>query len=121
MATTESDLRPTGYRVIEDNGGGLHIFARHDDTIIWGGHNFEYLSSADFIATLEYLESDEAALREISRWDSLYTDPATEYAAMMQSEYGYCTIATYRRETKRTIYPDRMGSAGQRAFGIDAD
>ena len=107
------------YQVIEDNGGGLHLFIWHGGKIRWGCSNLEYLDSADFAATLDYIERPGATLKELRTWDSQYQDPAASYTDLTASEYGWESIAIYEN-SKRTVHPERMGRAGQLAFGLSA-
>jgi hypothetical protein len=76
------------------------------------------LSAADFAATLTAIENDKNGT---SLWDdSVYEDAAAAHEKLTSYEFGWKSIAIFE-DGKRTIHPDRMGRAGQNAFGIDAD
>jgi hypothetical protein len=108
------------YQVIEDNAGGLHLFVWHANTLRFGCYNLEHISHDDFMATLTYIETPGATLKELARWDSQYDDVQAAYDYTTANALGYESIAVYE-DGQRTIHPDRMGRAGQTAFGIDAE
>ena len=106
------------YQIIEDNAGGLHAFVWHAGKIRWGCGNLEYLSHADFEDTLTVIEQPQTTLRELQRWDSLYTDPQGVYDMLTTDAFGWRSIAVYGNGV-RVQHTDRMGAAGKRAFGVD--
>ena len=101
------------YQVIEDNGGGLHLAVFDSDgECIWYASGYEY-NPAD-------LREDIAAIKEGSHpiadeWEFDLPDgytPQQLYDKLTSYEYGWQIIAD-----DAGIYPERMGAAGQRAFG----
>lgn len=108
------------YQIVEDNAGGLHCFVWAHGRIAWGCYNLECLSPSDFGETMNYIESPEADLTALRRWDSLYANPRQAYEDLTFSEYGWQVIAA-NPGGRRKLWPWRMGVAGTRAFGLDPD
>jgi hypothetical protein len=103
------------YRVIEDNGGGLHLAVFDaDDECIWYASGYEYIP--------DNLREDIAALQDGADplqdgWESDLPDgytPQQLYDELTSHEYGWAIIAD-----ETSIYPHRMGVAGRMAFGLD--
>ena len=111
-------MKKLEYQVIEDNGGGLHVFVWADGKMKAGMYNFEYLSHEDFAGTLAYLESSEADIAEIGSWDSQYQHPQEAHDGLTASNFGWQSIAEYKTG-QLTTYPERMGRAGIIAFGLE--
>lgn len=101
----------TNYQVIEDNGGGLHLFIfDENDSVIRGFSNFEYLSHEDFILNLDALKGGDDG----SDWEGQHDNPQAEYDNITSSEFGWVLVANESR-----MWPERMGRAAQMAFGIE--
>ena len=103
------------YQVIEDNGGGLHLAVFNGDECIWYASGYEYIP--------DNLREDIAALQDGAdplqdSWESDLLDdytPQQLYNELTSYEYGWQIIAD-----DAGVYPERMGAAGQRAFGLDS-
>jgi hypothetical protein len=104
------------WQVIEDNGGGLHLFVFHagENVPVYGTCNMEYLSSEDFASTIERIEAPDFDLSETQDWSSNYDDPQTAYSDLTASEFGWNSIAVFE-DGERRLHRERMGEAGKRA------
>jgi len=112
------------YQVIEENGGQLDIFVwDNSGQLRFALTNLEYLSSEDFLGTLEYIEEtpEEEAILEIARWESLQVDGSAReaYEALPDDGTGWQLIAS-NLYGKRGV-SKQLGAAGKRAFGIKED
>ena len=105
----------TTFQVLEDNGGGLHLAVfDSDDKCIWYASGYEHNPGG--------LREDIAALRDGAHpvddgWESDLPEgytPQLLYADLTSYEYGWEIIAD-----ESATYPERMGAAGQRAFGLN--
>ena len=101
------------YQVLEDNGGGLHLAVFDDDSCIWFASGYEHHPDS--------LQEDIAALQDnhpvADKWESNLPNGYTAqqlYDELTSYEYGWQIIAD-----DAGVYPERMGAAGQRAFGLD--
>lgn len=103
------------YTVIEDNGGGLYlyIFPHGSDVPVKGFGGYEY-NPGNLTADLDLLDKGDDA----ETWDNCMADPAADWDNLTGHDYGYEVIAT-GGGGQRTLYPDRMGRAGQIEFGAD--
>ena len=104
------------YQIIEDGGGGLYLAVFDEqDRCIWYAGGYEYNPDG--------LREDIAALKEGSHpvadeWEPNLPDgytPQQLYDELTGCEYGWHIIAD-----DAGVYPERMGAAGQRAFGLDS-
>jgi hypothetical protein len=99
------------YQVIEDNGGGLHLF------IFRGDRPIAYVGGYE--ARPEGLIEDLGALdagTNIKGWElDLTIDPCEQRDSITRYEYGWEIVAT-GGGGKRTLYPDRMGAAASLAL-----
>lgn len=104
------------YTVLEDNGGGLHLFLFHpgSDTPVDGFTGFEY-TPGSLIESLDTLDAGDDA----STWDGRMDDVAGMWQAYLDNEFGYAVIC-YGENGQRTVKPDKMGRAGQIEFGIES-
>ena len=102
------------YQIIEDNGGGLHlaVFDEHDQCIYYAS-GLEYQDPTDVQDNLAALRAgdDPRDGWEVNLPDG-YT-PQQLYDELTSYEYGWEIIAD-----ESATYPERMGAAGQRAFGL---
>lgn len=105
------------YSVIEDNGGGLHlyIFPHGSDVPVKAFGGYEY-NPGHLTTDLDLLDKGDGA----ATWDNGTDDPAADWDDLTSRDYGYQVIA-YGEGGQRTLYPERMGRAGQIEFGIDAE
>ena len=104
------------YTVLEDNGGGLHLFLFHpgSDTPVTGFTDFEY-TPGSLIESLDALDAGDDA----STWDGRMGDVAGMWQAYLDSEFGYAVIC-YGENGQRTVKPEKMGRAGQIEFGTES-
>lgn len=101
------------YQVIEDNGGGLHLFIfDQNDKVIRGISNLEYLSHEDFMACINDLDNGSDG----SDWEGQYGDPQAIYDEFNSSDFGSEVVGNESR-----TWPERMGRAAQIAYGVDGD
>ena len=101
------------YQVLEDNGGGLHLAIFDGDKCIWYASGYEHRPDS-LLEDIEALQ-DSHPLQD--GWESDLPDgytPQQLYDELTSYEYGWEIIAD-----ESATYPDRMGAAGQRAFGLD--
>lgn len=114
MTTTKYD-----YAVIEDNGGGLHLylFAPGTETAATAFDGFEY-NPGSLLPALDALDAGDDA----RGWDGRKADAQADWDDLHKHDFGYEVIC-YRStdDAARTIYPDRMGRAGQIEFGIETE
>lgn len=109
------------YTVIEDNGGGLHLylFAPGSDKPLATFDGFEY-TPGNLIDTLDSLDSGDA----IDHWEGRVNldETLARWEYLQDNQFGYDVIA-YRKasDTERTIKPEKMGRAGQIEFGIEEE
>jgi len=98
------------YQIIEDNGGGLHLFVFDaDGNVIDGITNLEYAGKGEYNQVREGLAADPAA--EIAGWDGHMEDAQVDYLDITGYEYGWTVVCD-----NGTLYPDRMGAAAERYF-----
>ena len=104
------------YQVIEDNGGGLHLFVFRGRRVVFAGHDYEFnpgdLSKYD----LPGLDAGD----DTATWESSAT-PQADYANLTSHEYGWEIVADGRVGQQYKLYPDRMGRAAQIEFGVTED
>ena len=112
-------MKKLEYQVIEDNGGGLHVFVWTDGILAIGMYDLEWLTRKNFADTLASLKSGELDIDTITRWwDGVYHDPQKAHDELTAHEFGWCSIAEYKKDQLYT-YPERMGRAGKIAFGLE--
>jgi hypothetical protein len=100
------------YTVVEDNGGGLHLFLFEPgtDTLVSGFTDFEFVPGA-LAESLDGLDAGD----DTSGWEGEMYDAQEEWNFLQSHEYGHWIIA-YSEGDTRVIKPDRMGKAGQTEF-----
>lgn len=105
------------YTVIEDNGGGLHLYLFEPGTenVTMGFDGFEY-APGSLVESLDALDNGDDA----TTWDGKKDDAQADWDYVHQHEFGYAVIC-YGENGGRTLHPERMGRAGQIEFGIDAE
>ncbi len=102
--------RTLTYEVIEDNGGGLHLFVFDNDNPEFYIAGFEY-SPGSLTASLDSLDGG-ATLDDIELWDGLVDDPQSHYGGLIAHEYGWELVARNAGEG-RELFPDAMGRAAE--------
>lgn len=105
------------YTVIEDNGGGLHLFLFRPGTekIVMGFTGFEY-TPGSLVESLNALDSGDNA----RSWDGKMDDAQAQWDYIQSHDSGYDVIC-YGENGERTIKPEKMGSAGQIEFGVETE
>lgn len=102
------------YEIIEDNGGGLHIFVFENDHVVDGVTGLEYAGKGEFNEVKDGLADDPA--KEVKGWDGHFSAAKYDYLDLTSHDGGWVVIAN-----TDAVYPGAMGRAGQRYFGIDAE
>lgn len=112
----EETCRKLSYQIIEDKGGTIHLVVFDDaDACIYYANGLEHWSAADVRDTIEALEHGGDPVRD--DWESNLPDgytPQQLYDRLTSCRYGWEIIAD-----DAGMYPERMGAAGCKAFGID--
>jgi len=108
------------YIYVEDDGGGLYLYVLDaDDNVLAGIHNLEYANTGEWRNVRDALNAD--ALATVSEWEGQMGP---------DNDYGVDLPATWADVDARaeelvcidgTLYPDRMGRAAQRYFGVEND
>ncbi len=104
------------YKVIEDNGGGLHLYVFSGRRCVWAHTGYEYNSDG----LLEDLKALESGVDPCGDWDGGEEDPQAAYDATVSYEYGWEVVAEGGKG-KRKLHKARMGRAAQLAFGVSDD
>ena len=102
------------YRVLEDNGGGLHLAVFSGDECIYYTSGLEH-SPDSLHAAIEALRDGAHPVDD--GWESDLPEGYTAqrlYDELTSREYGWKIIAD-----ELDTYPWRMGAAGRMAFNID--
>lgn len=104
------------YSVIEDNGGGLHLFLFEPDTEtpVKGFTGFEY-APGSLATSLDSLDEGDDA----HNWDGAMDDVLEQWQ-YVQGNVGYQVICHGDGKTRK-LWPDHMGRAGQIEFGVEAE
>lgn len=101
----------------EDNGGGLHLYVFDADVNMIAGYtNLEYAGAGEWNDVKAGMMTDP--LKEIDGWDSdsRLENPQEHYEAITATEFGWQLVAS-----EKGLYPDRMGAAARKYFGIEAE
>lgn len=101
------------YKVIEDGGGGLHLYVFSGRKCVWAHTAYEY-SPGNLSADLESLESGADPRRD---WDGGEDDPQGVYDQITSYDYGWELVAEGGKG-RRKLYKARMGRAAQIEFGV---
>ena len=104
------------YQVLEDDGGGLHLAVFDDSDCIWFASDYEYHPDG-LREDIAALQGGEHPVRD--EWESNLPEGYTAqemYDELTSYEYGWEIIAD-----DAGVYPDRMGVAGCKVFGLDLD
>lgn len=104
------------YQVIEDNGGGLHLYVFSGAKCVWAHTGYEY-SPGNLVADLDALESGDDPRRD---WDGGADDPQETYDNTTSYEYGWEIVADGGKN-RRKLRKGRMGCAAQIEFGVSDD
>lgn len=113
--TANWGVTPNTYTVIEDNGGGLHLYVWQDDQVVYGHSGYEHNPGQ---LTNDLRELDFGS--DVETWDGNEDDPQAEWdywTPEMQRNGGYQIVAR-GKNGERSIYADRMGAAARKEFNI---
>ena len=103
--------------VIEDNGGGLHLYVLDGDRVVWAHDGYEYRQPGDLTADLNFLSAGDDPATD---WDGGIDNPQEVYEKTTSYEYGWKVVATLRNG-EIEMHTDLMGAAAQREFGVSSD
>lgn len=101
------------YQVIEDNGGGLHLYVFSGRHCVWAYTGYEY-SPGSLLESLESLENGDDPRRD---WDGGVDDPQGTYDNTTSYKHGWELVAEGGKG-RRKLYKGRMGRAAQTEFGV---
>lgn len=91
----------TSYKVIEDNGGGLHLVVFEGQKVVYLHSGYEY--------NVGQLKEDIKELvsgASVDEWEGNEDDPQASYDNIISFEYGWEIVAD-----QDGVYPDKMGGA----------
>lgn len=100
------------FQVIEDNGGGLHLFALSGKRVVFGGTGYEY-RPGNLTADIDALVGGD----DTQTWESDVGNPQESYDYLTGSQYGAQVVAEGGKG-RRKLHKARMGRAAQIEFGI---
>lgn len=104
------------WQVVEDNGGGLHLFVFEENDVIYYADGYEHSDDAlrDAVQALRDGRDPRAEGWELPIWVvEGEHDIQRIYDELTSNQYGWQIVAD-----QDGIYPDRMGAAALRAFGL---
>jgi hypothetical protein len=101
------------FKAIEDNAGGLHLFVFESDRCIYAAHGFE----EGLGGLTDAIKSIADGSDPTNDWDGGDENPEASWAEHEAREerwpHGYKTVADEDGQ-----YPDVMGRAARREFGL---
>jgi len=103
------------YRVIEDNGGGLHLFVFSGRKIVFASSGYEYRPGA-LVGDLDALDTGD----DTATWDSNSDNPQGDWDSIISHAYGWEIVAS-NVSGKRKLHKSRMGAAACIEFGVSED
>lgn len=98
----------TSYKVIEDNGGGLHLVLFEDDKVVYLHSGYEY-DPGQLTEDIQALKDGQHPINNY--WDGNDDDPQASYDYIIKFEYGWAIVAD-----QDGVYPDKMGGAARLEF-----
>lgn len=104
------------YQVIEDNGGGLHLYVFSGSKCVWAHTGYEY-STGNLVADMDALESGDDPRRD---WESGADEPQAIYDNTTSYSHGWEIVAEGGKN-RRKLHKGRMGRAAQLEFGVSDD
>ena len=106
------------YEYLEDNGGGLHLFAFINGKVVAGVTNLEYAQPGEWEHAKEVLDGKNP-VEEVKSWGGQMEEhgisPADFYKEMINAN-GVNIVCD-----NGVLYPSSMGRAAEIYFGIDND
>lgn len=102
------------YTVIEDNGGGLHLFLFEPgaEEILEGYDGFEY-TPGSLVTSLDDLDAGHTT----RGWEGRKANPQEDWEYIQSHDTGY-QVVCYGEHGERTLYPERMGAAAKLEFNV---
>jgi len=97
----------TTYQVIEDNAGGMFLFFWVDAKLVIGIENIEHAEPGDL---------NTISMEDAETWDGQLENPEELYSFFLADEFGSRVVAD-----NAGVYPENMGRAAQRVYGVDSD
>lgn len=104
------------YKVIEDNGGGLHLYVFSRGRCIWAHDAYEH-SPGNLIADLDALETGDDPRRD---WEGGVDDPQAIYDNTTSYGVGWQIVAEGSLRGRK-LHKGRMGAAAQIEFDVSDD
>lgn len=101
------------YQVIEDNGGGLHLYVFSGSKCVWAHTGYEY-SPGNLVADLDALESGDDPRRD---WEGGADDPQAIYDNITSYSHGWEIVAEGGKNIRK-LHKAKMGRAAQLEFGV---
>jgi hypothetical protein len=101
--------------VIEDNGGGLHLFVFRGKKIVFAHSGYEYIPG-NLTQDLSVLDDGG----DTSDWEGCSDDPQGDWDNLTGSEFGWSIVAS-GNNGKRKLHKAKMGRAAQIEFGVSDD
>lgn len=101
------------YQVIEDNGGGLHLYVFSGQKCVWAHTGYEY-SPGNLGKDLSVLEDGFDPRKD---WEGGADDPQGTYENTTSYKYGWEVVAEGGKG-RRKLHKAKMGRAAQIEFGV---
>lgn len=106
--------------VIEDNGGGLALFVKDGEKVVYGHHGYEANGQAILDDIKAYINNPDT-----SDWDGNMDDPQAAYDDYKEyDEYGqyigpqgWQVVYRYTGDGTSVVFHSRMGSAASLLWG----
>lgn len=102
------------YQVLEDNGGGLHLAVFNGSECIWFSSGYQFIPG-NLLVDIKALQEGANPLQD--GWETYLPEdytPQMLYDEFVAYKQGWQVIAD-----ETGIYPERMGVAGRKVFGIE--
>lgn len=100
------------YQVVEDNGGGLHLFVFRGRKVIAGFSGYEY-NVGNLSTDMNALESGGST----ADWEGQMDTPQAAYDNLTGYQYGWQVVAEGGKGNRK-LHKARMGRAAQIEFGV---
>lgn len=104
------------YKVIEDNGGGLHLYVFSRGRCVWSHSGYEY-TPGNLSVDLDALDAGDDPRRD---WEGDEDDPQAMYNNITNYEFGWQIVAEGSKRGRK-LHKGRMGAAAQIEFDVSDD
>jgi hypothetical protein len=109
------------WQVIEDNGGGLHLFVYGDGgidggVVIYAHSGYEY-NKRQLSTDLNDLDAGG----DVAGWGGCVEGDLQEYLDSFDDDAHTSTVVAQGADGERRLFTHRMGSATRREFGVGDD